>query len=291
MRQGTTTSAARLPDFLLIGATKAGTSSLDFYLSLHPEIHMARPKEPRYFVDDAEPFGRWSRGEAWYRSLFASPKRLAGETSPYYTDTPAEMNVARRAAHLLPGAKIIYVVREPMARLRSHFLMLHRNGREHESLPACLARQPEPRLLLASLYATQLAEWRRFYPPERILVLDCHDLETWRRETMRRVFEFLGVNPDFRSVLFAHRRNVTKQQIIPTTSGRRILQSRPMRYAERTLPDPVFYHLKNIVLRPFAGNLPETSLPPGVEETLRKRLRDEVVRLREMSGETLRSLG
>ena len=80
--------APRWPDFLVIGATKAGTTSLDFYLSLHPDIHMARPKEPRFFIDDAEPIGRWSRGEEWYRSLFVSPKRLAGETSPLYTDEP-----------------------------------------------------------------------------------------------------------------------------------------------------------------------------------------------------------
>lgn len=84
--------AGRLPDFLVIGVTKAGTTSLDFYLSLHPEIHMARPKEP---------LGRWSRGETWYRGCFVSPKRLSGEASPAYTHAPALSAVAQRAAGLI----------------------------------------------------------------------------------------------------------------------------------------------------------------------------------------------
>jgi len=76
----------RLPNFIIVGATKAGTTSLDFYLSLHPEIQMARPKEPRFFIDAQEPFGRWGRGPDWYRGLFQTGKRLCGEA--YYARLP-----------------------------------------------------------------------------------------------------------------------------------------------------------------------------------------------------------
>lgn len=69
----------RLPDFIVIGSGKGGTTSLDFYLSLHPEIQMARPKEPRFFVDLPPPLGRWSLGIPWYRGLFRSGKKFAGK--------------------------------------------------------------------------------------------------------------------------------------------------------------------------------------------------------------------
>jgi hypothetical protein len=74
----------RLPDFIVIGAAKAGTTSLHFYPSLHPEIFMSTPKVPRFFADAPEPLGRWHPGEVWYRRLFVTTKRLAGETSPTY---------------------------------------------------------------------------------------------------------------------------------------------------------------------------------------------------------------
>ena len=61
-KQATGGSTGRLPDFIVVGATKAGTTSLDFYLSLHPDIHMAKPKEPRFFVDAPPPGERWSLG-------------------------------------------------------------------------------------------------------------------------------------------------------------------------------------------------------------------------------------
>lgn len=280
----------RLPDFLVIGATKAGTTSLDFYLSLHPEIHMARPKEPRYFVDAAEPLGRWGRGEDWYCSLFNSTKQLVGETSPAYTHAPAFPGVAARAAAVVPNAKLIYVVREPLARLRSHFLMNQRNGNAKGTLVANLNGHPEPSLLLASLYATQLAEWMKFYPPRQILVVATHDLETNRAETLRRVFAFLGADPDFASPLFRHRRNVTRQQVLPNDTGRKLLASAPLQLAARHLPSPVFYHVRNLLLLPFAARPPDMTLPPEIEEPLRARLRDEVNRLRLMTGQALPGL-
>ena len=199
--------------------------------------------------------------------------------------------VAERAARLVPDAKIIYLVREPLSRLRSHFLMLHRSGWQTKSLARCLGRRPEPRFLQASLYATQLAEWTRCFPAERILVIESSALETRRQETLRRVFAFLGVNPDFRSVLFRHRQNVTRHQVHPSALGRRILRSLPMRVAARVLPNPLFYHLRNVVLAPFSGASPDMTLTADVEAALRDRLRDEVARLRAMTGEELPGLG
>jgi hypothetical protein len=123
MQKATNKPTGRLPDFLIIGATKTGTTSLDFYLSLHPEIHMARPKEPRFFIDAPEPLGRWGRGLDWYRGLFRSEKRICGEASPTYSNWSAMQGVFERMHSVVPDAKILFVVRERFARLRSSYLM------------------------------------------------------------------------------------------------------------------------------------------------------------------------
>ena len=94
---------------------KTGTTSLDFYLSLHPEIHMARPKEPRFFIDAPEPLGRWHRGLDWYRGLFRSEKRICGEASPTYSNWSAKQGVFERMHSVVPDAKILFVVRERFA--------------------------------------------------------------------------------------------------------------------------------------------------------------------------------
>jgi len=88
----------RLPDFIIVGATKAGTTSLDFYLSLHPEIQMVRPKEPRCFINAPEPVGRRYRGLDWYRSLFVSDKALCGENSATYAAAPSILGVPAQIA-------------------------------------------------------------------------------------------------------------------------------------------------------------------------------------------------
>jgi len=282
---------SRLPDFIVIGATKAGTTSLDFYLSLHPEIHVARPKEPRFFVDMAEPTGRWGRGVDWYQELFRTTKRMCGEASPVYTHYPALSDVPERMARLVPGAKLIYVVREPMERLKSHHLMLCRQRRESSDLDAVLAAKSEPRCLLASCYGSQLEKFLEWFPLEQIYVLESEDLSRNRMAALRCVFEFLGVDPGFTSPLFRHRRNVTGHQRIPSATGRKLLDSRGMRLAQDLLPDPLFYHLKNLLLRPFAGKQPSMELSEKVQDEIHRLFRTEMSLLRRLCGQSLPSLG
>lgn len=124
-----------------------------------------------------------------------------------------------------------------------------------------------------------------------MLVVDARDLEENRTGTLRRIYYFLGADPDFASPLFRHRRNMTGHQVIPNATGRRLMASSPMQWAMRHLPGPVFYHLRNLVLAPFAAPPPDLDLPADLEASLRERFRKEVVRLREMTGEEFADLG
>lgn len=281
----------RLPNFIVVGATKAGTTSLDFYLSLHPEIHMARPKEPRFFIDAAEPRGRWTKGVGWYRDLFRTGKRICGEASPAYTLAPALPGVPERMARLIPNAKLIYLVREPVERMKSHFLMQCRQTGSYGSLADFLTDNPESRCLLASCYGSQLEKYLEFFPLEQILVVESEDLARRRSQVLRRIFDFLGVDADFSTPLFHHRRNVTAHQGVPNATGRRILDSRVMGLAKNVLSASVFYHLRNLVLLPCSAKLPSLDFPENMRVEIEDRFRAEVNRLRELTARPLPSLG
>lgn len=278
----------RLPDFLVIGATKAGTTSLHFYLSLHPEIFMSRPKEPRFFADAPEPLGRWNRGLDWYRGLFVSAKRLCGETSPTYAAAPAISGVPRRIASLLPAAKFIYLVRSPYERLVSHYLMLRRTGRTELSFSEVI--ESFPHIFDSSCYGTQLAGYLEYFPIEQILVVESEALRDKRVPTLRNIFTFLGAHPAFQSPLFRHRRNVGWHEPYLSPLGRRLGDCRPMQKLGRLLPPNVFAALKNVLLRPFSVSAPSADLPPDTKKRIDEKLLAEVQLLRRLTGLPLRSL-
>lgn len=130
----------RLPDFIIIGAAKAGTTSLYASLSGHPDIFMSTPKEPEFFARD----DRHSAGIAHYAQLFAGagPGQVCGEASTLYSlaslfpETPARIRAA------VPGVKLIYVLREPVARAYSYYVQLVKN-RQNAAEEASVARSFE----------------------------------------------------------------------------------------------------------------------------------------------------
>lgn len=180
-----------LPDFLVIGAMKAGTTSLYHYLRAHPEVFMAPVKELDFFVEK----GNWKRGLGWYREQFrgAPPNVMAiGEASTSYTKSPTVDGVPERIAAHLPQARLIYVLRDPIARIRSHYQ--HRVAVGSERAPIEEAVFREPIYLDCSRYAFQVQQYLRYFPVNRLLLITSEELRHSRRPTMRRVYEFLGVD-------------------------------------------------------------------------------------------------
>ncbi len=271
----------------MVGTTKGGTTSLDLYLGRHPEIFMARPKEPRFFHADART-SCWDRGLDWYRSQFITNKRLCGEASPVYSQWPARPLAAERMHEIIPQARLIYVVREPVARLRSHYLMDVRAGETEAAFPEYL--EEAHYALDASRYGTQLRNFLRFFPLERILVIESAELLRHTHATMAEVFRFLGVDPGFSSPLFYHRRNVSKSQTFPSARGRALLNSRAMALMRKHLKSQIFYHLRNALLRPFRVAPPSLALPEAAERKLRAEMKSEIALLRELTGLALASL-
>jgi hypothetical protein len=288
-RGGVLSLAGRLPDFVVVGAPKAGTSSLARYLSLHPDVHMSRPKEPNFF-NDAAHYGRWNRGALWYRAQFRSGKAVCGEASPGYAAWPARPRVAERMQATIPAAKLIYLVREPLGRLRSHYLMQVRQGRFEGSFDAFTASPAAADAQCASRYGTQLRHFLQFYPMDRILIVESAALSARRNETMASIFRFLGVDHGFSSEGFSGEYNSNADKTFPDARGVRLLRSAPVRLLQWALPRRAFWKVRRALMAPFAGDPPPASLSPGVEASLRAEYQDEVALLRELSGLPLPSL-
>jgi len=275
----------RLPDFVVIGAAKAGTTSLDFYLGLHPEIFMARPKELRFFVDAPLPTGRWSLGEDWYTRQFITRKPACGESSPQYAISP---RAPERMAAVVPNAKLIYLVREPMARLRSQYLMEVRRGVFVGSFAAYVEQRPPA--VDHSCYGNHLERFLAHFSCDRIMMVESQELHVNRFATLQRIFRFLGVDDAFVTPRFHLVRHVGESEVFPTPLGMRLDRSRLMRHASRMLPSGVHHHLRNLVLSPFPAAPPSTALPEAKESELASLFRVQVELLRKLTGLSLPSL-
>jgi hypothetical protein len=184
---------------------KCGTTSLHAYLDAHPQVGMARPKEINFFVGpesvDADAaaetwsLGNWHRGTDWYAGHFDPRYPVRGEASPGYT-SPSHPEAAARMAAVVPAARLVYAVRDPVRRAVSQYGHHRREGTETRSLAEALL---DP----ASQYVSRGRYLERLRPflgtgafAGRITVVAQEELERDPRTTMRGLFAVLGVDPD-----------------------------------------------------------------------------------------------
>jgi hypothetical protein len=187
----TVSPTSRLPNFLVIGAMKAGTTSLWHYLRTHPQVFMPDVKEVMFF----DPRHNWSRGIGWYERQFqgATDRQTAlGEASTSYTKFPVVREVPARIASILPDVRLLYVLRHPIERMQSHYLYALSRGKERRPIERAFAEDPS--YLDISRYGLQLEQYASYFSPQQFLFIDSRDLAAKRVETLRTVFGFLGVD-------------------------------------------------------------------------------------------------
>jgi hypothetical protein len=265
-----------LPNLIVVGAQKCGTSGLHYYLSLHPEISMSRPKELNFFIAERN----YSRGLDWYRAHFDPRAKVRGESSPNYAAYPQHEGVPERMHAAVPQARLIYMVRDPIDRIAAHWVHNFAKRREKGDLHNTLLH-PNTSYLARSHYYMQLQQFLRLYPQEQVLLLEQDDLRNRRLETLRRVFEFLDVDPDFSHARFADERHKTARKTRATRLAMRLERMGGTRYG-RLFP-ATFWRVVGH-LPPFRRTIrvPDvrSALPP---EALRS-LREDAERLRELTG-------
>jgi hypothetical protein len=178
----------RLPDFIVIGAMKCGTSSLHEQLALRPGLFMSEPKEPNFFSDDAQ----YARGLAWYASLFAEahPGQLCGESSTHYAKLPTHPRATERMREHLPTVKLIYVMRDPLERIVSQYIHEWTERDVNGSLEGAVRSQE--RFLAYSCYARQLEPYLRSYGSRSILLVASERMLTEPDQELARICSFIG---------------------------------------------------------------------------------------------------
>jgi hypothetical protein len=185
---------AGLPSFIIIGTMKGGTSSLHHYLGKHPEICMSRKKEPNFFVKARS----FHQGLDWYRSLFADHSKVCGEVSPAYSKRHRHPGVPEQLYRVLPHVRLIYILRDPIERMISHYLHNRIHGRTTQALVETLAKNSyRNNYVWTSMYQFQLSAFLRRFPLQKIMIVTTEDLKEKRAETLRSMFQFIGVDPDF----------------------------------------------------------------------------------------------
>lgn len=205
-----------LPDAIIIGGQKCGTTSLFHYLRQHPQLVASYAKEVHYFDGGATPDrDDYGRGERWYRSSFpmqssVQPGQVVFEGSPRYLFDP---DVPPRIAELLPGSRLVVLLRHPTDRAISHYYHVRQRGQEPLELPAALAAEearladPDPRTRRANAvyhsyqargrYAEQLRRYLEHFDREQLLVVQSERLFTEPEQVLGEVHRFLGVDPGF----------------------------------------------------------------------------------------------
>lgn len=260
----------RVPNFLVVGAMKAGTTSLYRYMKDHPQVFMPSLKEPDFFRPDGP---NWRKGLDWYLSLFegADDAVAIGEASVGYTMHPHSPGVPQLIARFLPDARLIYLVRDPIARMVSQYRMRVANGREQQTLAQALLSNPI--YVDLSSYAMQLRQYREHYPAERLLVVPTDDLEADREEALQEVFSFIGVDPGWRPPELAEEFNTARNRRVrrPVDSA---LRRMPGYSWASSISPPWLKHLKyRITTRRPDGS---SAVPDEVEAELKDRLRTDV---------------
>jgi hypothetical protein len=277
-----------LPTFFIIGATKAGTTSLTRYLDLHPDVHMASVKEPHFFVQPGD-------GLPWiedriasprkYESLFCSKASARGEASASYSHYPARRGVPERIREMVPEAQFIYLVRDPVDRVVSHYLHQVAHAGERRSLERAIGDidRTDNVDMCASRYASQLTRYRNVFSRERILVVDHADLKHRRRATMARIFCFLGVDPHASALELDQEFNVTKTYRAYSHRYAKLRHRVPI----HGLPPAVQAGVRSAAERVERLVWPPLERPE-VSDVFRVRLsdvfREEVIRLRDLTG-------
>ncbi|HSI79813.1 MAG TPA: sulfotransferase [Solirubrobacterales bacterium] len=256
-----------LPDVVVIGAQKCGTSALHSYLAKHPETSMSQPKELDFFIASKN----WGKGVDWYRGHFDPAAKLRGESSPNYTADPVLPGVPERMAELIPDAKLIFIVRDPIDRARAQWIHNYSNRVQDKPLRRAVLEDAE--YVIRSRYHHQLSRFLEHYPLERILVLEQDELLSERAETLRRVFAFLGLREDFWHPSYDRKRHETQKRRRKTAIGL---------FAERRLPKRWWRRVR--FSRPFSIPFEHTELDDATRDELAERLRDDVTRLRELTG-------
>ncbi len=196
-----------LPNYLIIGAARGGTTWLAKNIMQHPEIFMHSRKELHFFEKD------YDKGIDWYEQKFDDldkDAKVIGEGTPAYLFNE---HVAGLIKEHMPDVKLIVSLRDPVERAYSHYLFRERE-RQSENQPLTFEQKIEatPSLIETGLYARKLQKYYDIFPKDNILIILYDELKKDSEQYLKRVYQFLGVNTEFQSPLIENTINAASSK-------------------------------------------------------------------------------
>jgi hypothetical protein len=290
-----------LPNFILIGAAKSGTSSLYYYLKQHPQVYMPASrdqKEPDFFTLEGKsreqlgPFGKFTMHNAItdlasYEALFegVQDELAIGEASTSYLYSE---KAAHRIHHYIPDAKIIAILRDPAERAFSHFLFSLSNGREPNHNFAQTLKEEDRRVAEGwsfqwhhkrrGFYFKQLQPYYQLFGSEQIRVYLYEDLINQPIGLTKKIFEFLKVDDTF-SPDTTKKHNPTA---VPKNQTLNTLLNRP-NLLKDTIKHFIPKSFRQIISEPLKKqNLGKPELSKEVRKQLIAEYREDILKLQEL---------
>lgn len=276
------------PNLFVIGASKCATTSLWAILKDHPDIFMSLDKEPSFFVKES-----FNNKLLSYLALFEAAKnqKFIGEASPVYSETTTFPDTAKRIYDFNPEAKIIYIVREPIDRLKSVWKQTLHSGHwlnpvyEIEFEKKSIGLMPinfdkalyeYPPFLESTKYWTHLSSYRKYFKDENILLLFYEDLKKDQSIINRQIFNFLGLEEiSNKSKIHVNKSN-TKRRF---PFWFRNLSPKTQSQLKHSIPPAMFHKL---IKRPV-NNI---RISPGEKEKIYSILENEISSILEYGGKS-----
>jgi Sulfotransferase domain len=267
-----------LPTFLVIGAMKSGSTTLYNHLRAHPRVFMPSFKEPEFFVAEKT----WSRGLSWYQSLFADAGNAlaVGEASTSYTKFTEFPGVPERISRVIPEVRLIYLLRDPLVRIRSMYGHMVLTGRERRPIDEAVLT--DDTYVGPSLYAENIRLYLEHFPREQLLVMVTEDLRDDPVGAVGKVTRFLQLPPEPGYVPSGRVDLKTDDRRMDTRLKSRLRDVPGAHLAIERMPRPVRAAARRAMTRPTSSGVP--ALGPAAERELLDRIRPDLVELRDHLG-------
>lgn len=264
----------RLPNLLIIGAMKCGTTSLHDYLNRHPDIFMSEPKEIHYYADE----NYNSKDVGWYKDFFKSDSKIVGTTPQSYTKAHNKYykNIPERIHKDTPDVKMIYIVRDPIKRYASHILESYHCDPIHDIEYS----KESGNFWKTSLYYYQISHYLKYFKKEQIHVLSLEELNENPLNELNKIFKFLEVEEVENKSLFDFVSNSAETKKIPKRIKNNILYRAGLKLNANATAKVG----ELLAKRFYKKLLSKPTLTNEDLDFLKEKLQDDVTKFRELTG-------
>jgi hypothetical protein len=270
------------PSFIVIGAARSGTTSLFQYLDAHPDIYLSPVKELNFFSNEKY----WNKGFKWYESNFSGAEDsilAVGEASPSYTKAPFTEDVPKRIFNYCPKVKLIYIVRNPIERFISHYLHRLHRGYDSRDFESTLKNLDQESFAYQGRYHYQIDKYLKYFDRNQILIIPFESIKSQRILTIKKIYQFLEVNSEFKVEQLEKIHNANKIIIRKNRFGIFILRFFHKHIEQKKIPyffKKLFISISNI------GGTPIKKVKPTSEQLaiLENFYKEDSMKLREDFG-------